>query len=81
MQNLCTAWFSNIGDGLNWFMLSSDKIIFNWSKPAVLNDVGQRFPTFYTGEPAVFYKKIHGPVRKIYHNKATIDIYLELPTH
>ena len=30
-------------------------------------------PTLYTGGPVIFYKKIHGPVRKIYHNKATTD--------
>ena len=39
--------------------------------------LNQRFPTFYTGGPVIFYKKIHGPVRKIY-NKAKIDtVYID----
>ena len=38
-------------------------------------NLSQRFPTFYIGGPVIFYKKIYWPVRKIYHNKETIDIY------
>ena len=58
----------------------------------ILVHLEQRFAIFYSGGPVVFYKKIHGPVRKIYLNKAAIDIYrppsvvsscfpLELRTH